>query len=253
MMTIENQLILFNEVKILGFTGGIGRDYLADAVSSALGRENKKVVFSHLKIDMVPRLGSLLLHTDRQKLISQIESYFENNNMVYVGKNSKQGFVEGIDVTTVKLLAQQKIIDYIFLFLGTPVEFSIFSPQTIHTILKTSCIEQLFYCFQIDKIDQELENSLFENESEFLDNFPKYKSINRFTHQLFLDYLTSQNKGILSLFKQKWPASIVFTDIKNELLENKVINLARELFPKQIKHIYFANIKENLVKKVAGA
>ena len=62
-MSIDNQLLLNDETKILGFVGGMGRDYLADALSTALIRVNKKVVLSHIKKKMVPRLGSLLHHT----------------------------------------------------------------------------------------------------------------------------------------------------------------------------------------------
>ena len=43
---------------------------------------------------------------------------------------------------------------------------------------------------------------------------------------------------------------MIFTDINNIFLENRAINLARDLFSTKIKIMFQANLKENRLKRV---
>ena len=64
------------------------------------------------------------------------------------------------------------------------------------------------------------------------------------------DYLVDEENGALRLFKQKWPAFLIFTDINNIFLENRTINLTRVLGKTPIIEIYRANLKENMIIRI---
>jgi hypothetical protein len=111
-------------------------------------------------------------------------------------------------------------------------------------------IEQLIYCFRIDCIDTSVCQEVVSDVKEFAKNFKLYTKEKILKQQVVIDYLTDSKNGSLQLFKQKWPCLLVFTDVDSLRLENRAINISRDLNFPEFKYVFTANLKENLIKKV---
>jgi len=72
-----------------------------------------------------------------------------------------------------------------------------------------------------------------------------------FSQEFIFHYLTDSENGAYPLFQQKWSTFLIFTDINNLLLENRSINLVRDLVSKKIQNIYQANLKDNRLKRIS--
>jgi hypothetical protein len=112
-------------------------------------------------------------------------------------------------------------------------------------------LDELIYCFQIDYIDQPLSTNIVQNPDELLKRFPEYREKTVFTQELMVKYLLDEKNGALTLFKQQWPTYLIFTDITNVFLENRAINLSRDLLNSKIERIYRANLKDNMIVRIS--
>ncbi len=250
-MSITQQLLLNPQAKIIGFTGGKGRNYLVNEFAEEFGRSGKKVVIGQLGKDLLPTSGRIVYSEKDDELLQKIEKELEETSVVYAGRGVKDHFVSGITAQIASKIINSGKVDYLLLVVGSPEKVSVFSHKHIARLAKMDFLDQLIYCFQIDYIDRELDREVAENPEEFLKNFPDFESSRVFDQQLIVRYLTDAEQGALSLFTQQWPGILVFTDVNNPLLENRSINLARDLFIHKIENIYFANLRNNLIKKVS--
>ncbi len=250
-MAILQQLLVNPEAKVIGFTGGRGRDHIANEFASELNRSGKNVLISHLKYDLLPTTGHIVYHDDPDELITLIEDAFKSHSTVYAGRGMNGHLVQGIQNKAVKKILEQSSVDNLLLIAGKAEKASIFPQKYLSEILKMSFLEELIYVFELDLIDEPLDEQMVENPAEFLDLFAGKERPDVLTQQLIEDYFLDTGKGARKLFRNQYTSVLVFTDVNNALLENRAINLTRNLNAPEFEHIYMANLKENLVKKVS--
>jgi len=244
------QFILNPDIKTLGFVGGKGRNYIVNEIADFFKRSGFRVAVSHLGSEMLPLFGKIVQFNEEAELFTKVKEAFKENSIIYIGKEENQGFLKGIDLTIASKLSQSELIDYNLLILGPPGEFSIIPIKYINEICEISFLDQLVYCYQIDKIGKSFDKNFILDRESFNTNFPEFAQAQTINHQLIIKYLTSKAKGIFKFFQQNWPTALVFTDVNSVILENNAINLARELFTRKIHHIFLANLRENLIKRI---
>jgi hypothetical protein len=249
-MALLQQLPEIENAKVVGFIGGTGRNYFVNQIASELVHQQKKVVITHLVKDILAPSGHIIFDPDEKKLFGKIEKAVTKHPVIYAGSNLDDHFVTGVHRPFISDLVNSKKIDFILLIMGNENETSLFSKTELTSICKISILDQLIYCFQLDLIDQPITTQHAHKPQDIFKNFPKYRHEKVFTQDFIFDYLTSPGIGALSLFKQKWPVFLIFTDINNIFLENRCINIARDLSSRGISHILQANLKENLVKRI---
>ncbi len=249
-MTSVQQLLVSDEVRVIGFAGGKGRDYLSNRMASELSRSGKTVVISSLGGQMMAPAGYIVAEDEEEALLAGIQAAVRENPLIFAGRGSTESFVKGITSSLAKKIARLPEIDYLFLIVGTAEERSLLSSKTLSGICKLNYLDELIFCFQIDNIEQPLNSTDVNPGENFFRDFPALKKFRNFDQQFIRKYLSIREGGILCLFQQKWPAVLVFTDINNVLLENHAINLTRDLFTPKIRPVYLANLKEDLIKKV---
>ena len=249
-MTSLQQLLVGDDVHVIGFAGGKGRDFLANWMAGELARSGKTVVISSLGAQMMAPAGYIVAEDDENILPGKIKAALSENPVVFAGKGFTENFVKGITSTLAKKIYRIPEVDYLFLIVGSAEERTLLSSKTLSAISKLKYLDELIYCFQIDAIEQPLNTPRLQPEEKFFTDFPGLKRFRNFDQQFIRKYLSIREGGILSLFQQKWPAVLVFTDVSNVLLENLAISLSRDLFPPKIKSVYLANLKQNLIKKV---
>lgn len=249
-MAILHQLPEIEKAKVVGFIGGTGRNYFVNQIASESVHLQKKVVITHLVKDILAPSGHIIFDHDEKKLFGKIEKAASQHPIVYAGSALDDHFVTGVHRPLISDLIKSNKIDLILLILGNENETSLFSKTDLTSICKNTFLDQLIYCFQLDLVDQPITTQLAQKPKEILKNFPKYLDEKVFTQDFIFDYLTSPGIGAFNLFKQKWPAFLVFTDINNIFLENRSINIARDLSSRGIGNILQANLKQNLVKRI---
>ncbi len=250
-MAIVQQLLINPAAKIIGFVGGKGRNYLANQLALELSRSGKKVIISSVGNEMLPTSGHIIHDKDENSLLERIGADSKIHSVIYGGLGVNDHFLEGINSKLARKIIRLEGIDFLLLFVETVQKISILNNKQIAHLSRSKLIEQLIYCFQLDLIDQAIDGDVVQDMDELFANFSKYRDRPTFSQQLICDYLVNKEKGAGNLFRQKWPASLVFTDVTNPLLENRAINLARDLFVSGIEYIYSANLKENLIKLVS--
>lgn len=251
-MSFTKKLLLNDEYKIIGLLGGKGRDFIANELAGELSREGKHVVITHLEKQMLPTSGMILFNENKNKLLKDIQSKIKRNPIIYVGIKLEDRLMTGIQPDMVKKIIELENVDYLLLILGAHDQVSIFPKKEINLISKLTFLDELIYCFQLDFIDSPMTPDFILDKKDFIKHFPQYKDHTTVRQNLMSEYLCDQKNGALKLFQQKWPCVLVFTDINNLLLENKVINLSRDLFSKSFKNIFQANFRDNLVKPVSA-
>jgi len=92
--------------------------------------------------------------------------------------------------------------------------------------------------------------NFLKDSTKFLPRFPHYGKDRILSQQLIIEYFTDPRNGILEIFKLKWPVLLVLTDIDNIFLENRVINIARDLYHYNFENIFQANLQESIVKRI---
>jgi hypothetical protein len=249
-MVIAQQLLVVEALRCIGFFGGKGRDHILNQLANELARSGKKIVISHIDKKILPSTGYIIYHKIEQKLHKLIESEIQQNPIIYAGSALEDYFLSGISSRMVKRLLKSKQIDYVLLVFGEEENTSLFTRREIAEILKLDYLEELLYFFQIDKIDLPLSSQLEVKPSEFFKAFPQHQKENTLNHRLIIDYLTDPNNGAFKLFQQEWPVLLLLTDVDDFFLENRAINLARDLYSEKIEYIYQANLKENMVKRI---
>jgi hypothetical protein len=249
-MAISKQLLLDSGKKIIGFTGGKGRNYLLNLLASELINAGKKVVISNIGKDVLAPSGHILYDKDQTKLLKIIEKEIKEYPLVYAGTELKDYLISGISRDTIIKLKKSSLCDHLLLILGNEEKRTLFSKREIGSISRMSFLDQLIYCFQLDLIDQPLNSNIVARPEELLKRFPKQKAKKSFHQDLIVEYLINEENGALRFFKQKWPAFLIFTDINNIFLENRTINLTRLLGNTPINQIYRANLKENMIIRI---
>jgi hypothetical protein len=251
-MPISQQLIENSNIRFIGFVGGKGRSHLINEVASGLAHNGKKIVLTNIERDILPPSGHIIFQKDHNKLLKQIERELKDNPIIYAGRELEDHFVVGVDSTMIEKLAGSKSIDYLFLIMGNSKSMSFLSPEEVTEIAQYLLLEELIYCFQFDMIDQMLGEQEIGEVAQFLKKFTEFKPEKAVSYELLLKYFTNSQYGVYNLFQQKWPAHLIFTDINNLLLENRCINFARDLQAHQIHHIWQANLKENMIKRISS-
>jgi hypothetical protein len=249
-MVIAQQLLVNKAFRCIGFFGGKGRDHILNQFANELARLGKKIVISHIDKKILPSTGYIVYHKLEEKLHKLIEVEIQQHPIIYAGRTLEDYFLSGISSRLVKRLLKSKKVDYVLLVFGEEENTSIFTKRDIAELLKTDYIEELIYFFQIDKIDLPLSSQLTVKPSEFLKAFPQHGKENTLNHSLIIDYLTDPNHGAFKLFQQRWPVLLLLTDVDDFFLENRAINIARDLYSENIEYIYQANLKENMVKRI---
>ncbi len=249
-MALLQQLPEIENVKVVGFIGGKGRNYFVNQIASESAHVNKRVVITYLGRDILAPSGHIIFDSDEKKLFEKIEKGISRHPVIYAGRALEDHFVTGVHRSLISDMIKSKKIDLILLILGNENETSLFPKKEIMSICKNSFLDQMIYCFQLDLVDQPITNQMAVNSKEILKNFPKYTKEGVLSQDFIFDYLTSPDMGVYNLFKQKWPLFLVFTDINNIFLENRTINIARDLSSREIDNIFQANLKENLVKRI---
>ncbi|MFZ0390389.1 MAG: hypothetical protein WAN36_08000 [Calditrichia bacterium] len=252
-MGLTQQLIRKPESKVIGFIGGKGRDYLVTQLANELVRSGKKTVISHFESNLLPSTGHIVYHDQAKSLLSTISEQIGSNPLLYAGKKLIDNLVQGITPTTARKIITLPEVDYLLLIVGPSEKYSIFSRQRIPEIEKMNIIDELVYCFQFDLMDEPELQDMLEDPQEFYKSQPvpdgETGSIDQ---NRILEYLTDEKNGLLKILQQKWPVTLVLTDIKNLFLENRAINFSRDLFKHDINNVYLGNLKENLLKSVQG-
>jgi len=251
-MPILQQLIENDEIRLIGFAGGKGRGHLISALASELAHNGKKVVLTNIEKDILPPSGLIIFQKDQNKLLKQIEREIKENPIIYAGSELEDHFVSGVDSAMIEKLSESRHIDYLFLIMGNSKSISFLSLSEMSEITKYERIQQLVYCFQFDMIDQVLGEQDLGEVTPVLNHFAEFKPDKAISHELMLKYFTDAAHGSYKLFQQKWPAHLILTDINNLLLENRCINFARDLQTYQINHIWQANLKENMIKRISS-
>ncbi len=245
-MAISQQLLHESSARLIGFTGGKGRNYLLNQMASELAHFGKKVVIAHFDRQILAPSGYILYDKNEKTLVKKIEEKLDQQPVIFAATATQDHLVVGISPGTVERLSNSTKIDYIFLILGSEKKFSILSQKEITDHGKLKYLDQLIYVFQLDLIDQPLNGHMTTNLPVFIKNFPE-KSL---TQETIVAYLTHPEKGAMKLFQKKWPTYLIFTDVNNMLLENRCINIARDLYSKNISHIFQSNLKDNIVKRI---
>ena len=251
-MSLVKQLLLNEEFRVIGLLGGKGRNYLTNELAGELAREGKRVVITHLEAQMLPTSGKILFEKNKDNLLKKINTEIKKNPIIYTGLNLEEHLMVGIEPAMVKKIVGLENVDYVLLILGTNDKVSIFTKKQVSVYSKLSFLDQMIYCFQLDYIDGAFTGGFMADKKDFLKYFPKYQKNQVVRHELIVDYLSDDENGINKLFHQTWPCILVFTDITNLLLENKVINLSRDLFSQNFTHLYQANFRENIIKPVSA-
>jgi hypothetical protein len=250
-MAISQQLLTDQNIKVVGFTGGKGRNYILNLIAMELANTGKKVVISNIGKDVLPPSGYIVYNKDEAKLLKQIKKEISSQPIIYAGKELNDYLITGINRTSISKLRTQKICDYIFLILGDEEKRTLFTKKEIASLSQMKFLDELIYCFQIDYIDQPLSANIVQNPDELLKRFPEYREKTVFTQELMVKYLLDEKNGALTLFKQQWPTYLIFTDITNVFLENRAINLSRDLLNSKIERIYRANLKDNMIVRIS--
>lgn len=249
-MAILDQILYNKATRIIGFTGGKGRNYLLNQLASELAHSGKTVIISNIEKDILPPSGQIIYKQDENELFAEVKKEIKKHPIIYAGRGIQDHFVTGLTLSGIRKLKSQKLSDYLLLLLGNEKKYSLLNKKDIEKLCKLTIIDQLIYCFQLELIDQQLNQSEFPNSAEIVKGFPQHKRDNLFSQEFIYDYLTHKENGAYQLFLQKWPTFLIFTDINNIFLENRSINLTRDLLTTKIKIIYQANLKENRLKKV---
>ena len=249
-MAILDQILYNKATRIIGFTGGKGRNYLLNQLASELAHNGKTVIISNIEKDILPPSGKIIYKQDENKLLSEVKKEIKKHPIIYTGRGIEDHFVTGLKLSGIRKLISEKLSDYLLLLLGNEKKYSLLDKKDIEKLCKLRLIDQLVYCFQLELIDQQLNHSQFPNSPEIIKRFPQHKTENLFSQEFISDYLTHKENGAYQLFLQKWPTFLIFTDINNVFLENRSINLARDLLSKKIKIIFQANLKENRLKRI---
>jgi hypothetical protein len=249
-MAILDQIIYKDTTRIIGFTGGKGRNYLLNQLASELSHNGKSVIITNIEKDLLPPSGRIIYQQDENALLKEVKSEIKKHPIIYAGSGIQDHFVTGLTLSGIRKLKSEKISDYLLLLLGNEKKYSLLNKKEVEKLCKLTIIEQLVYCFQLELIDQPLNRAIFPNLDEILQAFTGYKTEKLFSQEFIFDFLTDKEQGVYSLFQQKWPTFLIFTDINNIFLENRSINLARDLYSTKIKVIYQANLKDNRLKKV---
>jgi hypothetical protein len=251
-MPISQKLIDNDVIHLVGFVGGKGRSHLINELASELAHNGKRVVLTNIERDILPPSGQIIFQKDQNKLLKQIEREIKENPVIYAGREMEDHFVVGVDSTMIGKLAESRDIDYLFLIMGNSKSISFLSANEITEIIKCELMQELIYCFQFDMIDQVLGEQDLGEVAQILSRFTEFKPDKAISYELMLKYFTDSAGGAYKLFQQKWPIHLIFTDINNLLLENRCINFARDLQSHQIKHIWQANLKENMIKRISS-
>lgn len=249
-MALLQQLVDEDSNKIVGILGGKGRNILINQLAMEAANHKKRVIITHINGHILPPSGHISYNADENKLIGQIKREFDNEPVIYAAKSLDDHFVRGVSTDFVQRLKNLPGLDIIFLILGNASRLSILARKDISRIIGLNFLDRLIYCFQFDLINQPLNQEVVKDPDAFLKNFPRYKSEKIFHQDMMTDYLTDSKNGAFRLFQQKWPVLLVLTDINNVLLENRCIALARDLSAKGIEHIFQANLKDNIVKRI---
>lgn len=250
-MAISQQLLLNSEFKVIGFAGGKGRNYLLNLLAGELVHSGKKVVISNIGKDVLAPSGHILYNKDESKLLKLIKKEILNNPLIYAGTELKDYLISGISHHTINELKASSICDHLLLILGNEEKRTLFSKREIASISRSDFLDELIYCFQLDLIDQPLSSSIVERPDELFKRFPQHKRNASFSQKLIVNYLADEKNGALRLFQQKWPTFLIFTDISNVFLENRSINLTRDLVNFPIDRIYRANLKDNMIIRMS--
>ncbi len=251
-MAFLQQLIDDGNEQIIGILGGKGRNVIINQIASEAGLQKKRVVITHIEGDILPPSGHIVLEKNEKELLSRIEREFNKNPIIYAGTAVNDHFISAVSEQFIDSLQKSSVADLVLLILGDGGSKSILVPKEISGIAGLSYLDRLIYCFQFDLIDQPISQEIVRNPENFLKKFPRYQEEKNVLPELIVDYLTDKKNGAFRLFKQKWPAVLILTDINNILLENRSIGLARDLAARGIEHIFQANLKENLVKRVSA-
>ena len=249
-MSVAQQLIINKSAKIIGITGDKGRNILANQMALELSRSGKNVVLSHVDMKLLPTSGKIIYEKDEDVLIRRLRANIKRNKILYIGSEVRDRFFSGISTNLLEKIKNFSFIDYVILFVGSSEKVSIFSKKEILKISKMTLIDELIYCFRIDCIDTSICPEVVSNVREFAKNFNLESEEDIIKQQVVIDYLTDLKNGSLNLFKQNWPCLLVFTDVDSFRLENRSINISRDLNIPEIKYVFTANLKENLIKKV---
>jgi len=249
-MAIIDQILENKNSRVIGFIGGKGRNFLLNQLASEIAHAGHKVIITNIEKDILPPSGKIIYHKDEKLLLSDIKKAIKTNPILYVGKEIQDHFVRGLTLSGIRKLKSEHAQDYLLLLLGNEKKYSLLSRKDITKICKLSLLDQLIYCFQLDLIDQPLDHSKMGNALEIVEHFPQFKNDNLFSQDFIFSYLTDAENGAYHLFQQKWPTSLIFTDINNLLLENRSINLVRDLLSQKIQKIYQSNLKDNRLKRI---
>jgi hypothetical protein len=249
-MAILGQILTSKTTGVIGFTGGKGRNYLLNQLASELAHNGKTVIISNIEKDILPPSGRIIYNHDENTLLSDVKKEIKKHPIIYTGRGIQDHFVTGMTLSGIRRLKSKNLSDYLLLLLGNEKKYSLLNISDVDKLCKLSIIDQLIYCFQLELIDQQLNPTQFPNSAEIVERFPQHKAEKIFSQEFIFDYLTHKENGAYRLFLQKWPTLLILTDINNIFLENRSINLARDLYSKKIKIIYQANLKENRLKRI---
>jgi len=250
-MAVSQQLLLNPDFKVIGFTGGKGRNYLLNLLAAELVHTGKKVIISNIGKDVLAPSGHILYQKNESKLLKEIKKEISKHPLIYAGTELKDYMISGISYKVITELKSSSICDHLLLILGNEEKRTIFSKREISSISQMNFLDELVYCFQLDLIDQPLDTNIVSRPDELLKRFPKYKTRKSLHQDLIINYLSDEKNGAVRLFQQKWPAFLIFTDINNVFLENRSINLTRDLVDSPIDRIYRANLKDNMIIRMS--
>lgn len=251
-MSFSQLLEIDANARVIGFTGGSGRNYLLEQLASDLARRGKRIIVSHLQGKLLPITGEIICREDPAELIEEARAKSQPGSVLCLGKRMEQHFAQSPDKRFFQRLIKENFYDYLFIVLGAMGSYSFISEKSIRQLKRILFLDRLIYTMPIDLLDQVISDENVENLKEFSALFVGTAAPIVVTPTLIAEYLTSGKLPWKEIFLGKMPVDFVLTNVNNVLLENRAINLARELEARGISLIYTANFKDNLIKRITG-
>ena len=128
-MAVSKQLLLNSDSKVIGFTGGKGRNYLLNLLAAELVHAGKKVIISNIGKDVLAPSGHILYKKDESKLLKEIKKEISDHPLIYAGTELKDYMISGISREVIIEIKSSSICDHLLLILGNEEKRTLFSKR----------------------------------------------------------------------------------------------------------------------------
>ncbi len=249
-MGLSKTLLLNPATKRIAFSGGKDRELLMHRLSDELVREGKHVLITNIATQKIPLSNSIVISKNMSLLPQLIEEEFPQNKKIYFGKALQGDKVSGFTPGELSKLETRFPPHFLLIDLGSSGKNNLPNKRKLKQALRAGLWDQLIITFELKMLNQPLSE---ENSQEFADFKSLYPDANRLEEELFLEFLSDENKGLGFLFRSEVPTLFLFTDIEFLSLANRAMSFAREAVKKGIHSIGYVDWDTNLIKMIGRA